>query len=107
MDDYIKQINTGLDSIRQAMAEGFKEANENTAELSELLAVLNERVGHVRSAQGKLEKEISVMKDIKTEVEKNTQFRKDMIKAIWIILGVVITAATLAALAGFAGSYGG
>jgi len=63
-----------------------------------------ENIRELRKNYIDLENKVSEMKKIEDDVRKNTQFRKTMIRIVWIIAGVILTVATYAAVSGLADS---
>lgn len=98
----IKDINDGFESIRKEMRDGFKESARMTSDLAEEFAALNEKVNGINSAQGRLEKAVKEIKDMKDDVKLNTKFREDVVGVLKIALYVVVAALTSAAIWGFA-----
>lgn len=90
MDDITK--------LEQKIDRGFASLNKAVGSLSELVAVLTERVKNVRNDQLEFKDAMKELEETKKQVEKNTQFRKDAKRALWIILGVLLSAATVAAI---------
>ena len=99
-EKFIMEINNGFKSIREEMSRGFMQAAKDTAKIQSDLATVIERVNTVREDQKELEGKVKEMNNIEKDVERNTQFRKNIVKAFWIALGVIITALTLASLSG-------
>lgn len=78
--------------LENKIEEGFKTLNEAVSSLSSLTAVLVERVDNIRSDQAELKEAMKDLEETKKEVEKNSQFRRDVLRVFWLAVGVLVTA---------------